>query len=173
MRPRQRLVGIAVVVGLVGGGIAACGALLDLPPLERISDEAGTIPTPGADAPGSDTGIADGPAADASSCTAVTPVAEWCPRCGVGCADGATCTITGQACADGGPACCAGTQCKNGSCQPCSGDGGSCGTCCGELRCRSTDNKCLPCGVVGSSCEALTTGFCCSRNCDIIAGKCR
>ncbi len=175
MRRGRRLLGIAGLA--VAGAITACAALLDLPPLEVIRDddaEAGRDPRIDAEAGTTNDGSEDGPTAEAS-CTDVNPVVEWCPRCGVGCTDGATCNVFPEPCADGGPLCCPHYQCKNSACAACATIGGNCGgvPCCSPLRCRSTDNKCVTCGVVGASCDAVTTSTCCSNNCDIVAGKCK
>src|SRR3954468_21396142 len=146
MRSMRAVVGIAIVAVAAAGGIAACGALLDLPALEVISDEAGTGPADAQKEAGGAEAGTDAPSDSAvdASCTDVNPVADWCARCGVGCTDAATCHIFPESCAAGGAFCCTNYQCKNGTCQACAGDGGACGgvSCCSPLRCRSTDNRC-------------------------------
>ncbi len=180
---RRRLLFVAVLgAPLLGmASMVGCGAILGLPDLELLSDEAGrggqdhaapdtpdtTNDAGGADVVG-DTNVPDAP------CTSVTPPADWCTKCGVGC-DGATCNVYPGPCGDGGAVCCTNYQCKNGTCQACALEGGSCGgtSCCSPLRCRTVDYRCVACGKVGAPCDAVTTSTCCSNDCDIINGMCR
>jgi hypothetical protein len=173
----RRYVRAVIVLSVVGAGLTtACASLLDLPTLEVIDERETTTPPINPDGAVVVDGTTPKPildGGDAATCVDTTPAAERCAKCGVGCEDAPACGTATQPCSDAGPSCCTGFECKNDKCNACVGLGVSCGSasCCGELRCRSTDYKCVMCSEAGASCGAIGTP-CCNGACMVGAGMC-